>query len=129
MHRIGKYTASIYRDIFTASGGILAAFSISSVLLIAPSPQIIYKSLNRMCAAVLRACGLYPGAFPFVRLRLPVQSLQLLCRRRLRPLLSPYPGQARPQVLQSSSTRLRYDPVVEDDFALSVPDNIGQVGV
>ena len=29
----------------------------------------------------------------------------------------------------SRSLRLRYDPVVEDDFALAIPDDVGQVGV
>ncbi|HKX55367.1 MAG TPA: hypothetical protein VJN01_04670, partial [Xanthomonadales bacterium] len=57
MHRIGKYTASIILDIFTASGGILAAFSISSVLLIAsPSPNMSAIFKHECRAALLLSC-------------------------------------------------------------------------
>src|SRR5918994_1295669 len=120
MHRIGKYTASIILDIFTASGGILAAFSISSVLLIAPSPQIIYKSSNRMLCCRAACLRPLPGCLPLCPS--PAARAVSAIAVPLSAAAAPLPGiggQARPQDLQSSSTRLRYDPVVEDDFALS----------
>ena len=132
MHRIGKYIASIILDIFTASGGILAAFRISSVLLIAsPSPNMsaIFKHVMYVLLCCCLACGFCPAAFPLVCLWLPAQAmlpLPLVGRGRP-PALA---GAGRPQALISAVfNRLRYDPVVEDDFALAVPDDVGQVGV
>src|SRR6478609_8299905 len=104
MHRIGKYTASIYLDIFTASGGILAAFSISSVLLIAsPSPNMSAIFKHVCCAALLLSClRLLSGCLPLglsLAARAGYVSFAAVGRGRP-PALA---GAGRPQALISAS--------------------------
>src|SRR5687768_8444483 len=85
------------------------------------------------CSAALDCGSICLGAVPFVRSGCPCSPAPYFASALpLSAAAAPLPvfgagAAAEPAI--SLLPRLRYDPVVEDDFALSVPDNIGQVGV